>query len=98
MDRLSAPNLGAAHLSHPVRQFGNRDAERAGYRVDVAKGQVTLAPFDAADVGPVQSALVRERFLRKTESIPLLTQPVADSSRRKKLVSKSPYLAALQRR
>ena len=40
--------------------------------LDVYERKVSLSPFDAANVGPVQSAQVGKLFLRYTELLPSL--------------------------
>jgi hypothetical protein len=65
--------LDAAH------QIGNRDSERLGDRLDVAKSHISLAALDSADVRSIQTAFVGERFLRQAERRALRPNAIAES-------------------
>src|SRR5438105_8522924 len=74
-------SLGAAmpHRSQSLHQLRNRNAESLGDNLDVPQGNVAPATLDAADVGPVQTALGGEGLLRKPLRLPQLSQMVAEA-------------------
>ena len=47
----------------PPKQFGGGNLERVSEALKVVDRQVGLATLDVADEGPVQTGLMRQRFL-----------------------------------
>src|SRR5436190_757215 len=60
----------------PARQFRDRGAECLGDNVDVPQGDVTLPPFNPADVSAIEPGDRSERFLRQA----LCLTPLAHSN------------------
>ena len=59
-------------FSNTPKQFRKRDPECPRNLLDVYEREVSLASFDAANVGPVQSAEIGELLLGHSELLPSL--------------------------
>lgn len=63
------------------RQFGNRNAKSNCDPLDVPYRDVSLSPFDSADVGTVQSTAVGKGFLGQVQRLPQFPHAEPESSR-----------------
>ncbi len=62
--------LGGAWIAvYASEQLGWADIERRGYLQDVGQARIACPALDSADVGPVQTALQRQTFLRGAASV-----------------------------
>ena len=62
-----AKHWSCCHLdSETTHQFGQAHSEGLGDEVDVPQRQISFPSFDPAHVGPIQTTLGSERFLRQT--------------------------------
>jgi len=61
----------------PLQEFSGLDVQRAGEPVDVVEAHVALTALHAANVGSIQSGLVRQVFLTQAELPPRGSNTVA---------------------
>jgi hypothetical protein len=65
-------------LFDPGQEFGHRDAQTSRYREYGLNREVVLAAFDTAHIGPVEAAMIGERFLRKASLSPKLADSASE--------------------
>ena len=74
---LMAPDSGSAllwHRSDLIKQLPSRHLQSLSDLVDNQHRRVADAPFDAADIGPMQSAVVGKTLLREGLVLPQFLQ------------------------